>query len=656
MKGKLFRSIAASGILFAVVCAPIRAQITPAYAKQKPAMEKQVKKTVRNVTVFRHSNMSQKEKAKLIFYKDLPHIAYMDINKYFKLFFPKNKITVKQKKKNPNIYTLTSPTGKATVDVKKETLKTPDYVKFFNLMNLDPEGMDNGYLDGEIYIKSFKGETDPKNAPVKLSFKKYNIDLRADGEHVYLPVATLSDLYSDLGYHYAFYCGRKMYVNDQDIASDYSVQMYDPDYEDALNDSFSQRKKTPDLVKFNYDELCFAIDHFYGNPRETTPLHDLLAEKKSLDVALKSYQYSSEEGFVTGKQVRRMLLSTDRNEYILGLKTLRLLLDDGGHTAFGAGLSDDLYDVPDEAKEGEYYTAYQIMNERYISDLNSWKVADVARKKERHAAYGVDDFNPTAASYREKGDTAVCVLDLFIYDENGREALDDYIHAPLATRVLPTLEDGSVEHMINILDALKKASENPQIKYLVFDVSNNGGGSQDIALATISLMAGDGKAMYWSDNLLTKQRNTSYYKVDRNFDGVFDEKDDEVNYGNLKFAVLTSDYSFSCATFLPALAKEAGIPIMGEKSGGGACAIQEMAMADGFPYQLSSSRDMQVDSNGVNIDGGVPVDIDLFDKNEDGSDKTVEEVFKGVTYTVKDYSNFYDIDRLSSELNKWYER
>lgn len=77
---------------------------------------------------------------------------------------------------------------------------------------------------------------------------------------------------------------------------------------------------------------------------------------------------------------------------------------------------------------------------------------------------------------------------------------------------------------------------------------------------------------------------------------------------------------------------------------------------------MSSCRMKLLDIEGSSIDNGIPVDVDLVPKKSDGSDKTVLE--KDVLLSkedgpqelrVIDYSEFYNIERLSDEINGFYE-
>ena len=188
------------------------------------------------------------------------------------------------------------------------------------------------------------------------------------------------------------------------------------------------------------------------------------------------------------------------------------------------------------------------------------------------------------------------------------------------------------------LDALNKAEADPEVENFVVDITANGGGSADIVMAMTSLVMNKSYLCY--DNPLTGQRSIVQYEVDRNFDGVFDGKDKDVKY-DLNFAVLTSGMSFSCGNLFPSMLKDAGIPVIGETSGGGSCAIQAMCTADGFCFQISSFRSRLNTLAGENIDEGIIPDLPIE------NDYMVEiEGPNGTKMTVKNYNDFYDIEKV----------
>jgi C-terminal processing protease CtpA/Prc len=180
-----------------------------------------------------------------------------------------------------------------------------------------------------------------------------------------------------------------------------------------------------------------------------------------------------------------------------------------------------------------------------------------------------------------------------------------------------------------VIDGLNRAAENPEIKNVVLDVSCNRGGSADMVVAVMSLIAD--ASDFSTENLLTGRVETQRYRVDRNFDGVFDDRDAAVRY-DFRFGALTSRYSFSCGNLLPALMRDQGMAVLGETSGGGTCAVEKHAAPEGFVYQFSSGLGRLVDAQGQPIDGGIIPDIPLDEKD------------------------FYSLKALSRAMNDFYAR
>ena len=134
------------------------------------------------------------------------------------------------------------------------------------------------------------------------------------------------------------------------------------------------------------------------------------------------------------------------------------------------------------------------------------------------------------------------------------------------------------------------------------------GGSCDIVGADVAILRKNRTVQFWSQDALEGKNKMATYYVDSNFDGVFDEKDDtnpKFDCSGMNIGVLSSKVAFSCGNQFPTLMKDYGFPIMGERSGGGACCIQVMQTADGQNFIISSYRDRSTDVNFVNNDTGI---------------------------------------------------
>ena len=537
------------------------------------------------------------EAVALRYYDDMPDVACLGLSEYYRLVLgadmPVEVVA-------DGVYAFTAPDGTvAVLDVNASTLTCADFPRFTNLMAMRAPGMDNQYLDAPAFVRpEGLACADPK--PVLLDFAKYRIPVHGEAEDVFLPLNTLSDLFANLSYIYVSFNGENVYVNDDNRMD--PAWRRDADYADPI---YARAERAPDAAAFAYDELCFAVDTFYGYPGRA-PLNDLLREK-GLDGALRDYSDDS-------RRCRALLKSEKLGEYALGSRMLGVLLDDGGHTGFD--YAEWYAEKPAFAAFAADYDAAaagaapgQAVRARMKRDGTNIKVMQQKRRR----AYG-------NGHYAEKGDTAVIWFDSFMYDFDGwRDFYESGGPRPVN------------DQMAYVIDGLNRAAENPEIKNVVLDVSCNRGGSADMVVAVMSLIAD--ASDFSTENLLTGRVETQRYRVDRNFDGVFDERDAAVRY-DFRFGALTSRYSFSCGNLLPALMKDRGMAVLGETSGGGTCAVEKHAAPEGFVYQFSSAMGRLINARGETIDDGVPVDIPLTDG--------------------EDYAAFYDLDALSKAMNRFY--
>lgn len=560
----------------------------------------------------------------LRFYEPQPSVAYISAADYLRIWIPGAEMKVMEQ--SPGIYELISPTGKAIADITESTLSSDDISAFTNLMGLVQEGMDNVYYDGMPFIKFIGSETEPSTVRTTFNFSDYSIQLYENNGAVYFPFATLSDIYSDLFYHHSGFNGERIVLNYSNY--DMLLTEIDPSYVNGLVST----DRPADLAEFSYNELCFALDHFYGLPGREQ-IHTALKEQ-GLDKALDSFGE-------TGALVKSRLKSTSAAEFYAGLDGLNALFFDGGHTILQAYALNDLNTSGDALYE-QYMSLYQEEQEAYqgISDPE----ADHTRLELynglnylRSRAFGA------GKAYIKQGDTAVCVFNSF--NDRNQDTWDAYYSGK---GPLPTFDNTGDDALLLFLDALRQADEDPEVRNLVIDLSTNTGGSADIVMMIFSLITGKSEMYY--ENRLTGAKTHVTFAADRNFDGVFDEADADIHY-DLNFAVLVSPVSFSCANLFASLMKDAEYPVLGERSGGGACAVQFLNTADGNDLLVSSWRACLISEAGENIDTGIPADVELVD--HEGKVEVLVPELDAYYNTVRvpkimdDYSAFYDIERLS---------
>ena len=561
----------------------------------------------------------------LRFYDALPDVPYISVSDFQSIVLPGSTMTVTHT--GVGEYTLTNADATAVVNINNDVFVSEDFEAFTNQMGLLQPGMANVYYDGMPFVR-YKGVTyTPANVTTTLDMGKYGIDIHADGKGaVYFPFATLADMYTDLFYHHTGFNGEKVVVNTS--VNEVNLSEIDPTYNEPL---LSKKARSESMAAFNYKELCFAMDHFYGYPGRVK--YNAQLKAKGLDKVL-------EEDVENGPEIKQLLLSTSMGEYFTGMMGLFAIYFDG-HTSMeilsqAVGNEREKYaDLLAEFTRTQMaHMNFQGMLLEAVAPMMSMMQSSMAVAQLRPAAYG------QGVTYYKKGNTAVCVFDSF--NSRNEKAWKDYYEGKGS---MPTVENTQGDDMVIFLDALKKADADPEVKNLIIDISANGGGSADIVMAMTSLIMD--KSYISQDNALTGQRAIVEYEVDRNFDGVFDEKDKDVHY-DLNFAVLTSGMSFSCGNLFPSILKDNGIPVMGETSGGGACAIQAMCTADGFCFQISSFRARLNTLAGENIDEGIIPDLPIA---TDG--KTQVEVSEEEAVPARDYSKFFDVDYLTKLLSEY---
>ena len=123
--------------------------------------------------------------------------------------------------------------------------------------------------------------------------------------------------------------------------------------------------------------------------------------------------------------------------------------------------------------------------------------------------------------------------------------------------------------MVKVLNDIKNHGG---VENVILDISTNGGGTVGVMMKLLALLSKENSTnfFYYQANSTQLVKQTS--RCDANFDGKFDK--DETFGNDFKFYILTSDCSFSCANAFPCIAQREGLAkIIGQKSGGGECAV-----------------------------------------------------------------------------------
>ena len=514
---------------------------------------------------------------KVRFYNDYPNVPFTNPYDYFNAFF---KTELKKEVVGNSTYKYINSLNDYIAFNAGEDLFITNGVRSYNS---HPDATSE---TGKLFLKDLGSD---KTTPLvkSIALSNYNIDVKSDGKDAYVPLTLLSKLAGGfMGYNIQ-YNGKDLYVIDGQAQLTPEVRKdayYGPQYYEVLDDFTTTRPV--DLAKYTYNELCFVFDNLRGY---TSQLHMIDNNLLSLGLNGVLEQYRP--------KIKEYLLSTDKQNYYAGLFALFGGLNDGGHTAItttsegfktGSSKASEIEGLKDWASSFVTMVLNKQMNtltfDNYKAGLLGMKTPDFVN----NSYYYLKD---------DASKTAYIGFDHFEVDYRG---WDNYYNGK---GEIPSSKDS----YSFIRDKFYQAKKDG-IKNLVIDLTSNGGGDSSALMGIVGLLNG-AKADFAANDTLIRSRTTQKYAVDINLDGKFDDADaEELKQFDFNVGILTTSSSFSCGNLLPSLLKEMGYKIIGEKSGGGSCAIIMESTADGVCYGHSSYYCLS-DATGNNIDSGVPVDF-----------------------------------------------
>ncbi len=578
------------------------------------------------VSVFRDRLTAKKQRIR--YYKEAPNVPYMGIGAFYGMITgSKPEVT----NDGNGRYTLKVPGGAAAIlDVNTGELYSEDYLGFSNLMWMLSSGAGPVYYGGSRFIKPAETDIRRRPDPVRFSFSKYGISVYGDEQEVYLPIMTLSDLFADAGGNCVTLSGRRLYI-DKGIRQERADQR-DSGYYRGI---FDKDTISADAAAYAYHELCFTIDHFYGLSNKAN-LSRLLSEK-GFDGALKEYNASSQ--YTAG-----LLSSGKKTDMVYGMNNADVYLGDGLSILWQD--PNRIFRQLSGGRADVFQSAYRELVRQHPMEKTYEE-----RYEDPCSAVRALRTRSTGSSlnYREEGDTAMLSLDELSVDYKGWDSYYD------RGEEMPREKD-AVGTTIN---ALNRAKKNKEIKNFVIDLTGCSSGEPDAVIALMSLLSG--RNYLYMQSTLTGQEMVAGYAVDRNFDGEFNDQDREVEYP-FRFSILISGQSRYCANMLAGLLKDEGFLILGEKSRGGAVIPERRYTALGLPYSLAGSRIRLLNKDRESMEDGISVNVELLNRSGDGTPETVyvdirEEDENNNTFTktveVTDYSDFYDLKKLSEILEDW---
>ena len=455
------------------------------------------------------------------------------------------------------------------VDVFNDTITIGrDDVGIFGELSTNSKGT-RYFVTGE-YTNFIRINDSLSKTHVQPKFKiydlgKYNLDIVLDeNEYVYFPFHVLNDLIimplnTSLIFNgkEVFYAG---YLN-------YVLNTYR-----STSPWTNKTTRTKTLAQYTYNEYLFFMENIYGLSKER-------GFNENFDKIL------SDNGYKTG------LLSTDTATYenTMARLTAKIFYDGhSGYTLPSLFVSDNW-----NTYTNLYSTTLSNENQREIDLMSTYNTLRVARN---NAGKSI--------GYEKAGsDTAIIRFDSFSMNKNRIDNVDvdNYSYSQLSS-----------DTILLFIKAFKAITADTSIKNVVVDIAMNGGGAADTLPWLTAFFTQTPSLTVMHDQ--TGECIETYYDVDLNFDGVYDEKDTYA--GKYNFYLLTSGYSFSCGNYYPTVMKEKGLmTLIGHKSGGGECAVGNYVNGSGTILRNSSGYHLGHYNSStkkfVGNDNGIEVDYEL---------------------------------------------
>lgn len=434
---------------------------------------------------------------------------------------------------------------------------------------------------------SYKGNVYLDGASeIELDLGKYGIHIIEENGIIYLPLTALHILTGGT-YDVLVYSNNLISITS---GSDKPIIDCSTNYNSLTREASE--------AEYTYNNLSLFMDTAYGCPPLCSMSEDI--RNSGFDAAM--------EATDERREVKRLLKSTDMVDFLFGMTTLSEMLYDGGHTDFFDPIKDNL----ETASVTKFKEIVQNTDDPRAELLRKWREhnrpdRDTHEKIERY----VDGYKAYTPYFIE-------------YDEDNMIKFAYYEYDDTAIFVFSEFNDDTLKFFKQSLDLAKEHG----MKNFLLDESRNKGGKVAVLCYMLGLVT-DNPSYYFKGTFTGDMLKTSY-DCDYNLDGKFGDSKQDVGY-NFNYGILCSSNSFSCGNSLPVYAKERGIPILGETSGGGTCMVGYYALPNTYLGDYSAYK-ILTRMDGRTVEDGASPDYDITKRAADGS----------VDYT--DFHNFALLD------------
>jgi len=374
------------------------------------------------------------------------------------------------------------------------------------------------------------------------------------------------------------------------------------EYMKLVRESSGDYYNNRELMEYYYNLLALTLDCRFG-----------LIERQSRATPGKLIKYFPNGAYAMLAKYHDRLVSTEPNVSAEALREIFTQeLDDGGHARYVHLNAFSTEPYAEAAEQGEETKHTFAIDKKLLTARNDAGISEGGVVKKQYQEYENADKTKKIAYITFdafESESWVTAKEADICDER-----------KIGRRELPecTNESNYMDDTMRLtMYANKKIKADPTIKDVVVDISANGGGTVYTEHFIASWLCGGVTEKIY--NPTTGAYCEYEVKADINADGQFDEND---TIADLNLYVITSSTSFSCGNMLPcniadnrdmsAVSPNPKTVIMGTKSGGGACFVDDQIFVGPQTYTRSSSifhmlRNASLHNNYITVDTGAPI-------------------------------------------------
>lgn len=471
--------------------------------------------------------------------------------------------------------------AEAVIDPYADTIRFENPARFRSAGEIDGcivEAMEFNVITASAKHSSVQAKAEP----VTIRLKDYRLPVVAYGDMILMPFLALQNTFGCVLHNTVLAYNGKDYYNvflaDSFIVDEKHADAKDSPYIRAIHSGpFSKKKKvTQAYADYGYYSICLLLDLSFGHKEEKniTTFDEYFTRmnaKASLCSTNPATAMTTEFMlfnylFDSGHDALFSLETVFGNPAELDLSEARDIADDIMKSEEGRELFEKQQAADDEEKE---LTANAVIGALLEKGLKVPEIAPLilwgaAMKRNRPENYGDERLDYA-------GDTAVIYFNAF---------KDDYRRTPSYYLDPIKEEDREKSTFAFFHECFRDIREHQEVKNVVINISDNGGGSAAALICVLGFFSRDGEVRITNRDMLAGNYREEWYHVDTNLDGVADDND---GFGGLyDFYIMCSGDSYSCGNALPYFAQQDGMAkIIGTAPGGGDCVLASFIDAYG---------------------------------------------------------------------------